>query len=235
MNEPALLCLLQGQAHLIQSLKEKVNRLSEAPENPEDKIPPLSLKELHKLSGVWNHPQLVTRSIYFLKCAILKQPLLIEKMHMTHQWNDESQKPLCLLCPRISGRMRLSGDTLMGGDASTLLRPLEMNTVATQTVEAPWMLPYSSVYCYNKRYETDSTSSKQASSNPDFSSGLTPAWAHLKKVTKKRFKVVDGVEFFELHRGEWVQSDSSPVGPRKTFQRHGVIERHWVWTCPRLE
>ena len=33
-------------------------------------------------------------TIYFLKCAILKEPLLVERMQMTHQWNDESQKPL---------------------------------------------------------------------------------------------------------------------------------------------
>ena len=90
----ALMSLLQGQADLIQSLTEKVNRLSEAPKTQEDKIPPLSLKELHKLSGVWNHSQWVTRTIYFLKCAILKEPLLVERMQMTHQYNDHSQKPL---------------------------------------------------------------------------------------------------------------------------------------------
>ena len=94
------------------------------------------------------------------------------------------------------------------------------------------MLTYSCVYCYKHRRETDSTSSKQASSNPDFTSGLTPARARLKKAMKKRFKVVDGVEFFEVHRGEWFRSDSSPVGPSKTYQPHGFIERHWVWTCP---
>ena len=55
-TDPALMSLFQGQAYLIQSLTEKVNRLSEAPEKQEDRIPPLSLKELHKLSRVWNHP-----------------------------------------------------------------------------------------------------------------------------------------------------------------------------------
>ena len=105
-----------------------------------------------------------------------------------------------------------------------------MNAAAIQMVEALWMPTYSSVYCYKNRYEPDSTSS-----NPDFTSSLTPAGAHLKKVMKKRFKVVDGIEFFEVHRGEWVRSDSSPVGPCKTCRQHGLIERHRVWTCPRLE
>ena len=76
---------------------------------------------------------------------------------------------------------------------------------------------------------------KQASPNPDFTSGLTLAGARLKKVMKKRFKVVDGVEFFEVHSGEWVKSDSSPVGPCKSCRQHGLIERHWVWMCPRLK
>ena len=35
----------------------------------------------------------------------------------------------------------------------------------------------------------------------------------LKKVLKKQFKVIDGFEFFEVHRGEWVRSVSLPVGP----------------------
>ena len=74
--------------------EQLVNRPSEAAEKQEDKIPSLSLKELHNLSRVWNHPQWVTPPIYFLKCAILKEPLPAEKMQMTHQWNDDSQKPL---------------------------------------------------------------------------------------------------------------------------------------------
>ena len=97
---------------------------------------------------------------------------------------------------------------------------------------ALWILTYSSVYCYKNRYESESSSTKQASSNPDFTSGLTPAGARLKKVMKKRF---DGVEFFEVHHGECVRSDSSPVGPCKTYRQHGLIERHWVWMCPKLE
>ena len=216
---PALLSPLQGQANLIQSLIEKVNRPSEAPEKPEDKIPPLSLKELHKLSGVWNHPQWVMRTIYFLKCAILKEPLPVKKMQMTHQWNHESQKPLLFALSEDQRKdeaiwtetTAATGDTPMGGDPSTPPRPLEMNAAAIQMVEALWMLTYSSVYCYKNRYETDLTSPKQASSNPDFTSSPTPTGARLKKVMKKR--VVDGVEFFEVHHGEWVRSHSSPVGP----------------------
>ena len=50
----------------------------------------------------------------------------------------------------------------MDGDASTLSRTLEMHATVIQMVEALWILTHSSVYYYNQ-YETDSTSSKQAS------------------------------------------------------------------------
>ena len=91
-----------------------------------------------------------------------------------------------------------------------------MNTVALQIVEALWMLTFSSVHCFKNRYDAEPSSTKQASSNPDFASSLTPARARLKKSMKKPFKIVEGVEFFEVHRGEWVTCDSSPVGPCKT-------------------
>ena len=84
---------------------------------------PLSPKELHKLSGGWNHPQWVTRTIYFLKCPSLKEPLLVERMQMTHQWNDESQKPLLFALSEDRRKdktmwtefVAATGDTPMGG------------------------------------------------------------------------------------------------------------------------
>ena len=93
-SDPALLSLLEGQAALIKSLTEKVNSLSEAPTQSERSVPPLCLKELHELALVWNHPQWVTRVLYYLKCAILKEALPLDAMRMTPKWDDEAQKPL---------------------------------------------------------------------------------------------------------------------------------------------
>ena len=112
---------------------------------------------------------------------------------------------------------------------------LSLNSSAVLMVESLWLLVWSSVHCYKERYESDSMSSKQASADPDFTSGLSTAGARLKKVMRRRFKMVDGVEYFEVHKGEWVRSDSAPVGPCKTCKGHGLTERHWVWNCPRLE
>ena len=55
---------------------------------------PLCLKELHDLALVWNHPLWVTRVLYYLKCAVLKESLPRDSMRMTPQWDDEAQKPL---------------------------------------------------------------------------------------------------------------------------------------------
>ena len=42
------------------------------------------------------------------------------------------------------------------------------------SVVSLWMLVGSSVHCYKERYEIESSSSKQASADPDFTAGLSP-------------------------------------------------------------
>ena len=81
-SDPALISLLEGQAALIKSLTEKLNSLSEAPTRPENAVPPLCPKELHDLALIWNHPQWVTRVLYYLKCAILKEALPLDAMRI---------------------------------------------------------------------------------------------------------------------------------------------------------
>ena len=75
-----------------------MNQLSEARRNKRAKAPPPppspSLKQLYRLLGIWSHPQWVTMAMHFLKSAIVKSPLTVDKMQMTHHWNDDSHKPL---------------------------------------------------------------------------------------------------------------------------------------------
>ena len=75
--------LLEGRDALLKSLTEKVNSLSEATTRSEKSVPPLCLKEVHYLAPVWNHPQWVTRVLYYLNCAILKKALPLYAMRMT--------------------------------------------------------------------------------------------------------------------------------------------------------
>ena len=246
-SDPALMSLLEGQAALIKSLTEKVNSLSEAPTQSEKSVPPFCLKELHDLALVWNHPQWVTRVLYCLRCAILKEALPLDSTRMTPKWDDEAQKPLLFslsddqkkdttLWTEVVGTGGSAGDAPMDGSSDTPPPPvLSLNSSAHLMVESLWLLVWSSVHCYKERYESDPTSSKQASADPDFTSSLSTAGARLKKVMRRRFKMVDGLVYFEVHKGEWVRSDSAPAGPCKTCKGHGSIERHWVWNCPRLE
>ena len=39
----------------------------------------------------------------------------------------------------------------------------------------------------------------------------------------KRFKYIEGEEYFEIHKGEWVQSADDPVGLCKTCRSHGGL------------
>ena len=234
-SDPALMSLLEGQAALIKSLTEKVNSLSEAPTRSERSLPPLCLRELHELALVWNHPQWVTRVLYYLKCAILKEALPLDAMRMTPKWDDEAQKPLLFslsddqkkdtaVWTEVVGARDPAGDAPMDDSSGTPPPVLSLNSSAVLMAESLWLLVWS-----------ESTSSKQASADPDFTSGLTTAGALLKKVMRRGFKMVDGTEYFEVHKGKWVRSDSAPVGPCKTCKGHGLIERHLVWNCPRLE
>ena len=167
-------------------------------------------------------------------------------MRMTPKWDDEAQKPLLFnlsddqkkdttVWTEVVGTRDSVGDAPMDGSSGTHTPVLSLNSSAVLMVESLWLLVWSSVHCYKERYESDPTSSKQASVDPNFTSGLSTTGARLKKVMRRRFKMVDGVEYFEVHKGEWVRSDSAPVGPCKTCKGHGSIERHRVWNCPRLE
>ena len=133
-SDPALMRLLEGQAALIKSLTEKVNSLSEAPARSEKTVPPLCLKELPDLALIWNHPQWVTRVLYYLKCTILKEALPLDAMRMTPKWDDEAQKPLLFslsddqkkdttVWTEVVGTGGSTGDAPMDGSSGTTPPP----------------------------------------------------------------------------------------------------------------
>ena len=76
---------------------------------------------------------------------------------------------------------------------------LSLNSSAVLMEESQWLLVWSSVHCYKERYNSDSTSSKQAAADPDFTSGLSTTGARLQKAMRRRIIMVDGVEYFEVH------------------------------------
>ena len=106
-------------------------------------------------------------------------------------------------------------------------------------VDAMWVLVTTAMDNYKERYEGSSRSSSSSKSRLDAEirddEGLTEAGRRLKRVMRKRFKLVEGVEYFEIHKGEWIKTSEDPVGPCKTYRSCGEVVRHWVWRCPYLE
>ena len=84
---------------------------------------------------------------------------------------------------------------------------------------------YTAVHKYKEKYESDSSQSKQAAQNWEFTQGMSPAGCRWKRVMSKGFEVQDGVEYFEVHKGEWVRTDSQPMGPCKTLRGKGTMHR----------
>ena len=106
-------------------------------------------------------------------------------------------------------------------------------------VDAMWVLVTMATETYKERKEGSSHSSSSSKRRLEAEirddEGLTEAGKRLKLVMRKRFKFVEGVEYFEIHKGEWIKRSEEPVGPCKTCRGRGEIVRHWVWRCPYLE
>ena len=110
----------------------------------------------------------------------------------------------------------------------------KINPTMIHLIEAMWSLVYTATQKYKEKYESQSSQFEQAVA-PEVTDGLSIARARLKKAMSQRFKMVDGIEYFEVHKDECVWSDSQPVGPCQTCRDKGKVERHWVWQCVLLE
>ena len=108
------------------------------------------------MSGVWNHPHYVTRVLYFIKFAILKESLPVGFMKIASPWNDYAGKPL--LFSLTEGQKKggtiwmevelVKGDTPMEEDPLTPPHGLKLNATVVQKMEALWVLMWTSVHCY---------------------------------------------------------------------------------------
>ena len=106
-------------------------------------------------------------------------------------------------------------------------------------VIVPWTLIFCTTTTYKERYKGISGSSSscgsQKSSDVRQEEDLGEAGMRLKRAMRKRFKIVDGEEFFKIHKNEWVRTSEDPIGHCKTCGSRGEVIRHWVWRCPHLE
>ena len=161
-SDPPLRSLLEVQAAPIKSLTGKVNSLSEALTRSKKIVPPLCLKELHDLALVWNHPQWVTRVLYYLKCAILKEALPLDSMRMTPKWDGEAQKPPLFSLSddqkkdtavwiEVVGTGGSASNAPIDGSSGTHTPVPSLNRSAHLMGESLWLLVWSSMQCYRER------------------------------------------------------------------------------------
>ena len=105
---------------------------------------------------------------------------------MTPKWDDEAQKPRLFhlsddqkkdttVWKVVVGTGDSAGDAPMDDSSGAPPPVLSLNSAPVLMVSSLWLLVWSSVHCYKERYEGASTSSKQASAHPDFTSGLSTA------------------------------------------------------------
>ena len=142
-------------------------------------------------------------------------PVPLKDMHMSEKWGNEQQRAVLLeVCDDQKANDTVCTDIPWDGAGLTMAKRKdeqlgwglptqpEIHPTVAQLVEAMWSLVYTAVLKSKEKYESNSTQSKQAAATLEFTETLTPAGARLKKVISKRFKLMDGVEYFEVHKGE---------------------------------
>ena len=204
--------------------------LSEAPDKGKPLVPPLSFQARAETELHTNNPQWVTRALFLFTTFLRHQTPSADTELKSILLTTEEKKdntPWAALKPPKAGR-----------DADMRDHP----TVPKRFVgfvDTMWVLVTMATETYKERYEGSSHSSSSSKSRLEAEirddEGLTEAVKRLKRVMRKRFKYVGGVEYFEIHKGEWIKTSEQPVGPCKTCRERGEIVRHWVWRFLYLE
>ena len=157
--------------------------------------------------------------LWFLRAFVPRLPFSASDLHMLAKWSDEQQNPLLLNLTDTQKAddtlwtdVKLAGPDVPMEDASGTpgggkprhVGHLEVSAGVVAIVNSLWGRIYTAVHKCKERYENESSQSKQASSVAELTEGLMAAGACLKKIMSKRFKMVEGIKYFEVYWGEWV-------------------------------
>ena len=216
--------------------------MSEAPDKGKPLVPPLSFQAIAENELRKNNPQWVTRALFLFTTFLRHQTPSADAARMVPKMNDAELKSILV---------DLTAEEKKDNTPWVALKPQEVGSDADMRdhpaiperfvgfVDAMWVLVTTATETYKERYEGSSHSSSSSKSRPEpeirDDEGLTEAGKRLKRVMRKRFKYVEGVEYFEIHKGEWIKTSEEPVGPCKTCRGRAEIVHHWVWRCPYLE
>ena len=240
--DPAILKLLEDQGQLIKSLTAKVQSITEAPPKDQLQVRALSLKAIHDADTATNHPQWINRALFLLVRLLKFENVPASAVTMIPKMSDAAAKEIMLGLTDEDRRDDTPWTDRKHPDGSDSMDTSDSAQVSERfhtLVQALWTLVFSATASYKERYEgtsgSSSTSGSQKESDVRLEEGLSEAGKRLKKAMRRRFKVIDGEEFFEIHKNEWVCTTEDPVGPCKTCKARGEVTRHWVWRCPFLE
>ena len=235
--DPAVLKILEDQGILIKSLTSQLQALCEAPDKGKPLVPPLSFQAIAQTELRTNNPQWVTRALFLFTTFLRQQTPSAARM--VPKMNDAELKSILLDLTTKEKKDNTPWAALKppeaGGDADMRDHPTDPERFI-RFVDTLWVLVTTATETYKERYEGSSHSSSSSKSRPEAEirddEGLTEAGKRLKRVMRKRFKYVEGVEYFEIHKGEWIKTSEEPVGPCKTCRGRGEIVRCWAWRYP---
>ena len=230
-----MLKILEDQGILIKSLTSQLQALCEAPDKGKPLVPPLSFQAIAETELCTNNPQWVTRALFLFTTFLRHRTPSADAARMVPKMNDAELK---------STPLDLTAEEKKDSASWAALKPLEVHGDAGMRdpptvperfvgfVDAMWVLVTTATETYKERYEGSSQPSSSSKSRLEAEirddESLMEAGKRLKRVMRKRFKYVEGVEYFEIHKGEWIKTSEEPVGPCKTCRGRGEIVRHWV-------
>ena len=203
-----MLKILEDQGPLIKSVTSQLQALSEAPNKGKPLVPPLSFHAIAETELRTNNPQWVTRALFLFTNLLRHQTPSADAARMVPKMNDAGLKLILLdlTTQEKKGSTPLTAVTppKVCGDADMRDDPAVPERFVG-FVDAMWVLVTTATKTYKERYEGSSHSSSSSKSRLEAEirddEGLTEAGKRLKRVMRKRFKYVEGVEYFEKHKG----------------------------------
>ena len=204
-----MLKILEDQGILIKSLTSQPQALSKAPAKGKPLVPPLSFQATAETELRTNNPQWVTRALFLFTTFLRHRTPSADAARMVPKMNDAELKLILLDLKAEEKKDTTPWAALKppeaDGDAS-MRDPPTVPERFVSFVDAMWVLVTPVTATYKERYEGSGQSSSSSKSRLEAEirddEGLTEAGKRLKRVMCKRFKYVEGVEYFEINKNQ---------------------------------
>ena len=205
--DPVTLKLLEDQGQFIKSLTAKVQSITEAPLKDQLQVLALTLKAIHDADTTTNHPQWINRALFLLVRLLKFETVPASAVTMIPKMSDTEAKEIMLGFTDEDNRDDTPWADRKHPDGSDSMDTSDSAQVSERfqaLVQALWTLVFSATASYKERYEGTYGSSSTYGSLKELDvrleEGLSEAGKCLKKAMRRCFKIIDGEEFFEIHK-----------------------------------